>query len=442
MMMVYERRPEAKGCPIRLPGDGSADAISLHEESLGRTLLLVSVRRPKRLSREKTMARIPLTVRRALKRWEEKGLLDPVALEGLRREAEEEAQREGRRWFQYLLAITGGAVLIVAGGTFLAWVWPELGAAGQAVTLAVLGLAILVLGVRLPKMGRMAPVAYLLQLAGTILVIMAMIHSEQAWADGTAGGCVVGILALGMPVALFMIAVQDHGILAGLQAAFSFLFLFVFFDRALGLSNETTLWILDGLMVVALCMLAVRLRDPAAPDWVLSVFLTLLLSTIILIVFSAEILWDMEAETIYPMDLWLLTVAGLCLWGMRETSPPHLRRDWYELLLALCVLIGIGFAFITMLEAIDIGPTAAALVVAVIGLVGLWYSFPRGMKAVAGSSCVALLIAAWYWGEEMSGALGAVFALVVVSVALFWVATRIGRVPNGVDEKGVGTDGV
>ncbi len=50
---------------------------------------------------------------------------------------EAELQGEGRRWSQYLLAATGGAVLIVAGGTFLAWAWPEMGPAGQSVTLAV-----------------------------------------------------------------------------------------------------------------------------------------------------------------------------------------------------------------------------------------------------------------------------------------------------------------
>jgi len=388
------------------------------------------------------MARIPLTVRRALLRWEGKGLLDPGTLEVLRREAEEEARKEGRRWFQYLLAVTGGAVLLVAGGTFLAWVWPDLGVAGQSVTLAILGLVILVLGVRLPKTGRMAPVAYLLQLAGTVLVIMALIHSEEAWVDGSPGGWVVGIVGLGMPAVLFSIAVRDHGILAGLQAALSFLFLFIFLDRALAFSEETILWILDGLMLVALGVLAVRLRDPGVPRWVLTVFLTLLLSAIILIAISSEILWNLEAETIYPMDLWLLTVAGLCLWGMQETTPPHLRRDWYEYLLALCILLGIGFAFVTTLETLETGPTAAALTVAVLGLLSLWYSLPRGIKSVAASACAALLISAWYWGAEMSGALGAVLALVVVSVILFWGATRIGRVSNDNEEKEGRAEGV
>ena len=79
--------------------------------------------------------------------------------------------------------------------------------------------------------------------------------------------------------------------LAAFQAALGFLFRFVFLDRALGLGEETVLWILDGVMVVGLAVLAFRLRDPGVPRWVLSVFLGLLFSTIVLIVFSAEIIW-------------------------------------------------------------------------------------------------------------------------------------------------------
>ncbi|MCJ7630281.1 MAG: hypothetical protein MUO50_18050 [Longimicrobiales bacterium] len=387
------------------------------------------------------MARTSHSVLRALRRWEEKGLLDRDLAGALREEVEEDVQGESRRWSQYLLAGTGGAVLLVAGGTFLAWAWPEMGYAGRSVTLGVLGFLVLGLGMWLPTKGKWVPVAYLLQVSGSVLILMALIHSEKAWSDGTVGGWCVGLLGLLLPVPLLWRAVREHGVLAGLQAALSFLFLFVFLDRSLGLSEDAILWVLDGVMLVALGVLAFRLRDPGVPRWVLSVFLALLFSTLVLILFSATILWDLDADTMYPLDLWLLTVAGLCLWGLLGGAPVHLRRDWYEHQLALCILLGIVFGFSTTLETLGTGPTPAAFTVATVGALGLWYSLPRGAKSVLVASCLALLISAWYWGAEMSGALGAVLALVVVSAVLFWGATRMGRWAAAPEAKGAEQDG-
>jgi len=373
------------------------------------------------------MARTSHPIFRALSRWEGKGLLSRELVGTLREEVEEEVRGESRKWSQYLLAATGGAVLIVAGSTFLAWAWPEMGYAGQSVTLAIIGFLILGLGLRLSASGKWLPVAFLLQIAGSILILMALFYSEQAWSDGTMGGWCVGVLGLLLPIPLFWTAVREHGVMAGFQAALSFLFLFVFLDRALGFNEEMVLWILDGVMLVGLGVLAYRLRDPDVPSWVLSVFLALLISTVVLVVSSAGIIWELDEGTIYPMDVWLVIVAGLSFWGLQKSAPAHLRRDWYEHQLALCILLGIGFGFFTTLEALNTGPTLAALTVAAVGGLGLWFSLPRGAGSVLAASCLALLISAWYWGVEMSGALGAVFALAVVSAVFFWGSTRMER---------------
>ena len=103
---------------------------------------------------------------------------------------------------------------------------------------------------------------------------------------------------------------------------------------------------------------------------------------------------------------------------------------------AVGVLFGIVFGFITTLEALETGPTVAALSVGSVGVLGLWFSLPRGSKSVLLSSCLALLTSAWYWGSEMSGALGAVLALVVVSAGLFWGASVMGRQPVRDELKG------
>ena len=215
--------------------------------------------------------------------------------------------------------------------------------------------------------------------------------------------------------------------MAAIQAGLAFLFLYVFFDRALGLSVNTILWVLDGFLLATLAFLGLWLRKPGSPRWVLSVFFAVVLTGLVLLFFSGDVLWKLEAKIIYPADLWLIAVSGLLLLGLSERAPSHLQRDWYEWPLAGCVLLGIPFAFITTLEAFETGPTPAALLVAAVGALGLWYSLPRGSKPVLVTSCLAVLIAAWYWGVEMSGALGAVAALLVISVILFWGATRMGR---------------
>jgi hypothetical protein len=390
------------------------------------------------------MARSSHPVLRALRRWEGKGLLDSGLAARLREEYEGELQGESQRWSQYLLATTGGAVLVVAASTFLTWVWPEMGYAGQSVTLALIGFLVLGLGLRLTDLGKWIPVAYLLQVAGAVMIFMALLHSENAWSDGTAGGWGVGLIGLILPVALFWRATRAHGVLAALHAALVFLFWFVFLDRAMGLTQESVLWVLDGVILLWLLILVYQLRRPDAPEWALSVFLGLLYSSVVLIAISAEVLWSLEEDTIFTLDAWLVLASALSLWGLSNRAPRHLQRDWYEHQLALCILIGIGFAFITMLETLETGPTAAALVVAGIGVLGLWYSLPRGARTVLIASCLALLISAWYWGAEMSGALGAVLALVVVSVVLFWGATRLARQSNGEDPsplQGGGADG-
>ena len=387
------------------------------------------------------MSGAPSPVSRALDRWERKGLVDAGLADTLRREADTEAKGQARRWSQYLLAATGGAVLVVAGGTFLAWAWPEMGYAGQSVTLAVMGLAVLGLGFRLPSVGRLRPVAYLLQLAGTVLILMALFHSENAWPDGSLEGWGVALFGLGITVILFPLAVGENHALAGVQAVLSFLFLFLFFHRGPALDEETVLWILDGIFLLVMAALVFRLRRADAPLWILSVFWALLLGSVVLIGSTGSVVWEMESEVMYLLDGWLLTVAALSFLGQGGRTPAHLRRGWYEHLLAACIAAGIPFVFITMLETADAEATPTALLVAVVGASGLWFSLPRGSRSVLAASCLALLIAAWYWGAEMSGALGAVGALTVVSVALFWGAGRMGRFGNGSDrERGTTQD--
>ncbi|MFC1660291.1 hypothetical protein ACFL3S_02345 [Gemmatimonadota bacterium] len=365
-------------------------------------------------------------VLRALGRWEKKGLLTPDLAGTLRMEVEEETQGEALRWSQYALAATGGAVLIIAGATFLSWAWPEMGYGGQSLALGIIGLLVLGLGLRLHGRGRWGPVAYLLLLAGPFLLLMALAYSENAWPDRSFGGVVAGLLGLGIPLSLVAFSLRRDPVMAALHSAIAFLFLFLFLDRALGLDLKTCLWILDGVLVVGLAVMAFRLRDPSGPEWTLNLFTALLYATPVLLFLTGDILWELDELAIIPLDIWLVLVAGLTLWTLHEKAPVHLKRDWNERQLAYCLLLGIIFALITTLEAMDAGPNTAALSVAALGGLGLWFALPRGSRPVLVASCLALLIAAWYYGAEKAGALGAVLALSVTAALLFWGSSRLG----------------
>jgi hypothetical protein len=344
---------------------------------------------------------------------------------------EEEIQGETRRWSQYALAATGGAVLLIAGGTFLRWAWPEMGYGGQSLTLGFIGLLVLALGIRLHERNRWGPVAYLLQLAGPFLLLMASAYSENAWPDRTVGGIVAGVLGLLLPLALVGFAIRRDPVMGALQAALSFLFLFLFLDRALGLDAQTSLWILDGVLLAGLAAMAFRLREPEGPEWTLNVFTALLYITPVLLFLSGDLIWEMEEFLIIPLDIWLLTVAGLSLWALQEGAPIQLQRDWYHRQLAYCIVLGIPFAFITTLEAMKAGPNTAALTVAALGGLGLWFALSRGSKPELLASCLAVLFAAWYYGAEKAGALGAVLALSVTAAVLFWGSSRVGTGSGG-----------
>jgi hypothetical protein len=361
----------------------------------------------------------------AIRRWEEKGLLQAPLGDVLRAEVEAEGWTESRRWSQYLLAGTGGAVLIIAAGTFLAWIWPDLGFGGQAVALAIVGAAVLALGVLLTSRRRWIAVAYLLQVAGPIMIVMAAAWSENAWPDRTPGGIGAGLVVLASLVVALAVALKKEDMLVALQVPLAFLLLFEVLDRTLGLDVKTCLWILDGLLVVALAVTAFHLRRPGGAKWLLGAFAAFLYAAVVLLLFSGIIVWNMDRFTVIPLDIWLLAVAGLSVWGQQESVPEHLRLEGYERQLAYCIVLWIPFGLNTTLEVMHTGPSAAALTIAVVGALGLWFALPRGSRSVLVASCLTLLAAAWYYGGAKAGALGAVLALTVMAGILFWASSRM-----------------
>jgi hypothetical protein len=348
----------------------------------------------------------------------------------LREEAIAHAGQAGRRWAQYALAITGAAVLVIAAGVFVDWAWPVMGAGSRAILLAAVGGVLIALGLYLESRDRYIPVSYLLQTAGLVVLLIACAYSGQAWVDGSIGGIIVGILALATPLVLASAAIRRNPVMPAVHTALGYAFLFLFLDRSTTLSNDTVIWILDAVLIVSSVLLVLRLRTEARhgepPAWLLNAFIASVYAGLVLVFVTAAGPLDLRDNAVWALDLWLVVAAALTLWGI-HAAPPGLHRAWYGRQLALCVLLGTGFAWWTMLGALDADEAVAALAVALFGGLGLAYGLRTEMREVIVASCFAILSAAWFFGVEKGRALGAVLALVFSAALFFWLSTRLDR---------------
>ena len=362
----------------------------------------------------------------AIRRWEERQLIDEALAERLRAEVEETSSAAGQRLFQYVLAATGAVVLLIAGGVFLDWAWPLMTDALRAGTLFGIGLLVHLGGVRLEARRRWRPPAYMMQTGGLGLLVSALMYSEEAWPNMTAGGIASGVVALAVPVVLGLPAVKRNHVMPAVHLAGGFLFVGLFLHRATPLVGGDVYWVLDGLLLLAMLRL-VRLiaADPDGVQWpwALNAFNIALYTGLVLVFMTGAETLTLGEDTVYPVDVWLFLIAAATVYGI-HWAPPGLRRWWFGLQLAACQLAWIPLGFVTTLE-VGHGPPEAALVaVSGSGVLGFLYAREHRVREILAVSALSFIAGAWYWGVERAGALGAVVALGVTAGLLFWVSAK------------------
>jgi hypothetical protein len=209
-------------------------------------------------------------------------------------------------------------------------------------------------------------------------------------------------------------------------------FLAVFLDRATPLDEDGIVWVLDGVLVLIGIALLARLRragrseDARDDAWALNAFVAAMYAGFVLVGLTAAGPFDLDDGTVWALDAWLLGMVALTLWGIHR-APPALQREWFGLQLALGVVMAVPLCFYTTLEALDAPPETAALACAALGGLAMAYGLRREVRSVLVAGCLALLIAAWYYGVERGGVLGAVAALAATAALLFWLSARLGR---------------
>ncbi|MEX0891202.1 MAG: DUF2157 domain-containing protein [Gemmatimonadota bacterium] len=370
-------------------------------------------------------------VEAALRRWQERGLLPPEAVERLRTDAVAHAARERRRAAQLLIAATGAVVLLIATATFFSWVWPALGHAGRTLIVAGVGAALVAGGLAAERAANWRVPARVAEVAGLIVLVVAGVYSTNAWANGSAPAVLVGVLALLVPVVGVPLTARRHPVLPVALVVLGHLFVFLFLYRALDLDGNTSIWILDGVLLAAGAVLAARLAAGRAAEWELhAVALSLYVAAALLLATIVGPLDLGEDIAPWPLDVWWVASTAAILWAVHR-APDRLRRDWYTNGLVLAMILGVVLAFWTTLEALDAPPEVAALTVAVLGGAGMVYALRNEARALLVTSAGALVVAAWYYGAERGRALGGVAALFVTAALLFWVAGRLGAMRQG-----------
>jgi hypothetical protein len=378
------------------------------------------------------MSHVPRPVSEALERWHESGLVTPAQAETLRAEAEAHGRGGGRRAFQYVLAATGGLVVLIAAAVLADWAWPRLGDPGRCFVLMAAGFVVHLLGLQLEHGERWRPAAYLMQTAGLLIVLFAFAYSERPWPDLTTPAVVIGIGALVLPLVLAYRSIGRDPFMPAVHVAIGLSFLAVFLDRATPLDEDGIVWVLDGVLVLIGIALLARLRragrseDARDDAWALNAFVAAMYAGFVLVGLTAAGPFDLDDGTVWALDAWLLGMVALTLWGIHR-APPALQREWFGLQLALGVVMAVPLCFYTTLEALDAPPETAALACAALGGLAMAYGLRREVRSVLVAGCLALLIAAWYYGVERGGVLGAVAALAATAALLFWLSARLGR---------------
>ncbi len=365
----------------------------------------------------------------ALRRWRDSGLISAELAERLLAEHDSSRQAGRRRFLQYAVSGTAGIILVIAAVTFFAWSWPNLGPGVRTCVIAGAGTGTLLLGMRLETARRFVPVTYALQTTGLILLLAAFMYSTEAWENTTAGGVVVGLLALATPAATIPVFVRRNAVMPAVSAALAYVFLAAFLFRAFDLDADIVIWILDGALVATLAVLGFLLhpgRAESVSRRALYAFAVSLYAGYPMVGMTAVGPLELDDNALLALDVWLLVVTALALWGIHR-APAALRSARYVYHIAASVLLAIPLGFGTTLGVYELPPLGAAAVIAAAGAAGLWYGLARDARVLVLCSCATILSAAWYLGVDEGERLGTVLALAFTAILFFWVSTRLGR---------------
>jgi hypothetical protein len=203
-------------------------------------------------------------------------------------------------------------------------------------------------------------------------------------------------------------------------------FVALFLDRTVGLDFEPIVWILDGLLLLALLLFWFRIRSrwDRGVHRDLVAFATGLYAGLVLVFFTGAGVLDWAEGTIWALDVWWIGMVALTVWGAARTVGDA-ERDVVESHMAACVLLGTFFMGFTGAEALDVPAELWAGAAAAVGAAGLmWGMAVRNIPTVVASTA-SLVAVLWVYAADRADTTVAALAMAGTAVLLFWVAARI-----------------
>lgn len=368
-------------------------------------------------------------VHAAIDRWVDHAVIDTELAERLKAEVRDHAAGATTRLSQYVLAFTGGVLLLFAAGVFLSWAWPYLGVEAQSGILALSGFGVILAGVRLEAEERWRPASYLMQASGIGLLMAAYIHSESVWPDQSVPGFVVGLASLVTPIALTAHAMRRSVVMPAIHMTAGLAFLSIFLDRTTGMSFDEIVWCLDAVLVAAILVLVGMIRsdpDLQRRPWALNAFVMAMGAGFVFVALTALGPFSMSEDALIPVDLWLGCSVALTLWGVHR-APAGLRRSWFQSLLAWEMLAWAILGCVTVGSTLNADPWLALILVGGVAVVGFLHADRHSFDSLMTASSFAFIVPVWWWSVDTAGALGGVFALLATAGLLFWASGRKDR---------------
>lgn len=372
------------------------------------------------------MARRDRAVERALNRWTGKGLLDAPLAERLRDEAREDHDARTLRAGQLLFAVAGATALFLAGALFVSESWPLLSERVRTVALAGAACAVWVGGRALAGQGRWRRIGEVLQVAALALGAFALVYSEAGWAPGSVGQRVIGVLGLAVPVALARTAWRGSPGLVAAHTAFALIYAALFFGRTFELPARTIVWLLDGLLALALVVVGLRLRRrrEAGTTRELAALVTGSWAGLVLIGLTGALTFGWGEGTAWALDLWWLGLTALTLWWAAR-APAESDRHRIETHMAALVPLGTVLIGYSVGEVLSWPVLAASAAAGVVAAGGLWWGLRARNLPTAVASTAALIAVLWTHAVMQSHPLLGVATMAATAALLFIVAARI-----------------
>lgn len=372
------------------------------------------------------MARRSRAVEEALERWLEKGLLAPEQADRLRTEATAEHRARIRHWTSLALGGLGAVALLLAAVVFLGQAWDRLSGTAQTLVILAWGGLLYGGGLVLHLRPRTRELSLFVQTAGLLVVLLGMAYSHEVWEAGTLSARALGLVALALPIVLAPIHLREGAVMSGVHVALSVVYLGLFLDRTFGLDLDTIVWILDGLVLLALGVQAyLARRSPGEmDDRALMVLAVSLWAGFVLTAFTGAGPLELGEDTLLALDVWILMVTGLNLWAV-ATASSEVRKDQYQAHMAACVgTLGV-LVMATVSEVFDQDAVVAGIAGAAVGGLGIAYALRSESVAVLRVGALLTVVGMWVFAVDVGGVLGGVGALVATGILLFWLSTRV-----------------